>query len=146
MKIFLSGIMQGSTTGPGIQGQDYRKIIRQALKIRHSAAEIVDPHLRFPDSPSYDDLQAKQVLFQLAEEAGSCDYVIAYLPEASMGSALEMIRAYDRGGTIISISPMAKNWVIRAFSKKIFPSLEDFCTWIQDHHLSELKDEPCLNT
>jgi len=64
--------------------------------------------------------------------------VIAYLPEASMGTALEIIRAYDNGKTIISISPMEENWVIRAVSAKIFPTLDEFCNWIQQAQLQEL--------
>jgi len=31
----------------------------------------------------------------MGEEAGSSDIVIAYLPNASMGTALEMIRSHD---------------------------------------------------
>ena len=130
MKIFIAGIMQGSTKGHGIQGQDYRQLIREAVKIHHPDAEIVDPFSLFPDSVEYDDRRAKQVLFAMAAEAGSADIVIAYLPKASMGTALEMIRAYDHSKTIISISPMEKNWLIRAVSAKIFPSLNEFCTWV----------------
>ena len=142
MKIFISGIMQGSTQGHGIQGQDYRQIIRKAVEIRHPDAQIVDPFSLFPDSVSFDDQRAKEVLFELADEAGSSDFVIAYLPKASMGSALEMMRAYDNGRTIISISPMAKNWVIRAVSTIIFPTLDDFCAWIKQNHLTDLNKNP----
>jgi hypothetical protein len=59
-----------------------------------------------------------------------------------MGTALEMIRAYDNGKPIISISPMEKNWLIRAISAKIFPSLDDFCAWVHKTHLEELIDGP----
>ena len=138
MKIYISGIMQGSIKGQGIQEQDYRKLIRDAVKINHPDAEIYDPFLRFPDSVDYDDRRAKQVLFELAAEAGTSDIVIAFLPKASMGTALEIIRAYDNGITIISISPMEKNWFINAVSTKIFPTLDDFCIWISQNQLEEL--------
>jgi hypothetical protein len=138
MKIFIAGVMQGSIKGHGIQGQDYRQLIRDALKSNYPYAEIVDPFSLFPDSVSYDDRRAKQVLFEMAAEAGSSDIVIAYLPEASMGTALEMIRAYDNGKTIISITPMEANWLIRAISAKIFPSLDEFFAWVRDDHLSKL--------
>ena len=140
MKIFIAGIMQGSTQGEDIQTQDYRQIIRDSLRIRHSEAEIVDPFSLFPDSVTYDDQRAKEVLFEMAAEAGSSDILIAYLPTASMGTALEMIRAYDQGKPIISISPMEKNWVIRAFSVKIFPTLDEFCDWARQTDLAELID------
>lgn len=138
MKIFIAGIMQGSIKGKGIQGQDYRERIREAVKIHHPDAEIVDPFSLFPDSVEYDDQRAKQVLFNLAAEAGSSDILIAYLPEASLGTALEMIRAYDSGSTIISISPMEKNWFILAVSNKIFSALDDFCDWISQARFSNL--------
>jgi len=133
--------MQGSIKGKGIQRQGYRQIISDAIKNRHPNAEIYDPFSVFPDSVEYDDQRSRQVLFLMADEAASADIVIAYLPEASMGTALEMIRAYDNGKSIICISSMEKNWFIRAVSAKIFPSLDDFCAWINQTHLPELISE-----
>ena len=130
--------MQGSIKGQGIQGQGYRKIITDAIKVRNPNAEIYDPFSVFPNSVEFDDQRAKKTLFAMAEEAGSADIIIAYLPEASMGTALEMIRAYDNGKTIISISTLEKNWFIRAVSAKLFTSLEDFCDWIHQTHLAEM--------
>ena len=141
MKIFISGIMQGSEKGSGIQEQDYRQIIRDAIKIQHSDAEIVDPILLHPESVTYDDQRAREVLFELATEAGSADVVIAYLPEASMGTALEMIRGYDNGKVILCISPMEKNWLIRALSTHIFPTLDEFCAWVEQTNFSDLQDQ-----
>ena len=138
MKIYISGVMQGSEKGLGIQGQAYRQVISDALKIRHPEAEIYDPFSLFPDSVTYDDRRARQTLFAMADEAAAADVLIAYLPEASMGTALEMIRAYDQGKAVISITSLEKNWFIRAVSAKIFPSLDDFCAWIAQTHLSEL--------
>ena len=138
MKIYLSGVMQGSKRGEGIQGQGYRRVITDAVKIRNPKAEIYDPFSLFPDSVEYDDQRSKQTLFAMADEAAASDVVIAYLPEASMGTALEMVRAFDNGKIIISISTLEKNWFIRAVSAKIFISLDDFCTWVKQTYLSEL--------
>ena len=107
MKVFLAGIMQGSKKGKGIQEQDYRELIQVSVKINHPDAEIIDPFSLFPDSVEYDDHRAKKVLFAMGDEAGTSDIVIAYLPEASLGTALEMIRGYDNGKTIICISSLA---------------------------------------
>ncbi len=142
MRIYIAGIMQGSKKGPGIQGQGYRQLIRDALKAYHPDAEIVDPLSLFPDSAEYDAQRASQVLFEMAAKAGASDIVIAYLPQASMGTTLEMIRAYDNGKTIISISPMDKNWLIRAVSAKIFATLDEFCTWARQTDLAELIEAP----
>ena len=137
MKIFIAGIMQGSLKGKGIQEQAYRKIISKALKINHPDVNIVDPFSLFPDSVAYDDKRAKEVLFAMADEAASSNILIAYLPEASMGTALEMIRAYDNQKPIFSITPMNENWLVRAVSTKVFPTLETFCTWIKNNHLKD---------
>jgi hypothetical protein len=138
MKIFIAGIMQGSITGHSIEGQDYRQLIRDAVRVNHPDAELIDPFSLFPDSVSYDDHRANQVLFEMATEAGSSDIVIAYLPEASMGTALEMIRAYDNGKTIISVSPMEANWFIRSVSAKIFPTLSEFLDWVRQIRFDDL--------
>ena len=104
MRIYVAGVMQGSKKGKGIQGQGYRQVISDAIKVLHPDADIVDPLQLFPDSVGYDLEQAKRTLFALAEEAALADVVIAYLPVASMGTGLEMIRAYDRGKIIITLS------------------------------------------
>ena len=142
MKIFIAGIMQGSIKGKGIQEQDYRELIRDAVKINHPEAEVIDPFSLFPDSVEYGIQQSKKVLFDMGDEAGSSDIVIAYLPEASLGTALEMIRAYDNGKTVICISPMDKNWFIQAVSKKVFPSLNGFLSWVSQTQLGELINSP----
>ena len=138
MKIYISGVMQGSIKGDGIQEQGYRPIITEGIKVLHPEAEIFDPRAAFPDSPSFDDDRAKQALFFMADEAASSDVVIAYLPEASMGTALEMIRAYDNGKLVITITSLEKNWFIKGVSAKIFHSLDEFGSWIQQTDLYEL--------
>ncbi|MBL7162626.1 MAG: hypothetical protein ISS57_08470 [Anaerolineales bacterium] len=132
MRVFIAGVMQGSKKDKGITGQDYRQIIREAIHEKHPEAEVVDPFSLFPDSPEYGDGRARQVLIDMANEAGQSDIVIAYLPVASMGTALEMIRAYDNGKSVISISPMAENWVVRSLSQHIFPTMESFIDWVRD--------------
>jgi len=131
MRVFIAGIMQGSKKGKGIVSQDYRQIIREVIHEKYPSAEVVDPFSLFPDSPEYDDERARQALLTMAEEAGNADILIAYLPVASMGTAIEMIRAYDNGKTVISISPMAENWVVRALSQRVFSTLDGFIEWVR---------------
>ena len=138
MKIYLSGVMQGSIKGKGIEGQGYRQVIRDAIRILHPNSEVYDPFSVFPNSVEFDNHKAKETLFAMAKEAASSDMVIAYLPEASMGTALEMIRAYGNDKVIISISTLEKNWFIRAVSAKIFISLDEFREWVQHTNLAEL--------
>lgn len=138
MRIFIAGIMQGSLKGKGMGSQNYRQDIRQIVLETHPDFEIIDPLSLFPDSVEYDDGRARQVLLEMAETAGKSDVVIAFLPEASMGTALEMIRAFDNGKPIISISPMEKNWVINGLSQRIFPNVEKFSAWINAGGLQNL--------
>jgi hypothetical protein len=142
MKIFIAGIMQGSKTGKGMQDQNYREMISDVIKNKHPNLEIVDPFTLFPDSVEYGDQKAKQVLLSMASEAGSSDLLISYLPEASLGTALEMIRAYDNNRPILCISPLEKNWFIKAVSSKIFINLEEFLIWVRKRGLSEYIDPP----
>jgi len=142
MRVFVAGIMQGSMQDRSLHRQDYRRRIREPIQVHHPEAEIVDPFSLFPDSAEFDDAQAKEVLFQLAAEAAASDLVIAFLPQASMGTALEMIRAYDNGKPIVTITPMENNWLIRAMSAEILPSLEAFDSWASQADLSNLIDPP----
>jgi hypothetical protein len=48
-----------------------------------------------------------------------------------MGTALEMVRAFDAGKPVISISPMMENWFVRFLSRRVFPTLEAFHDWVE---------------
>ena len=137
MKIYLSGVMQGSIKGHGIQEQGYRQIITDAIRVMNPDVKIFDPFSAFPNSVEFDDARAKEVLFYMADEAASSDVVIAFLPEASMGTGLEMIRAYDNGKVVISITSLKQNWFIKSVSKIVFSSLDDFCSWVRKTNLAE---------
>ncbi len=135
MKIFISGVMQGSIKGAGIQEQGYRQRITGIIKNSHPEIEIVDPILMFPGSVGFSEEKAKEVLFHLVATAAEADMIVAYLPEASMGSAMEMLRAFDQGKPIVTISPMNKNWFLLAVSDLIFPSFEALEEWFRQTDL-----------
>ena len=52
--------------------------------------------------------------------------VIAYLPEASMGTAIEMWEAYQHGVAVVTISPMKHNWAVKFLSHALYADLEEF--------------------
>jgi len=137
VRVFVGGVMQGSRQGRDIDDQD-RRAIGRMVKARHPDAEIVDPMTLFPDSLEYADDRARQVLFDMAEAAARADAVVAYLSEASMGTALEMVRAYDAGTPVVSISPMTYNWFIRFLSRRVFSTLEAFADWVAEGGLETL--------
>ncbi len=57
-------------------------------------------------------------------EASDC--MIAFLPEASMGTAVEMWECNKKGVPVWSITPMKQNWVVKFLSTEIFESLDEF--------------------
>jgi hypothetical protein len=94
MRVFLAGIMQGSNAHDGVHAQDYRAVLAGALAAHVPGVEVFDPWAVYPDSPSYPDDRVRTVLVANIQEAAACDLVIAYLPQASMGTALEMWEAW----------------------------------------------------
>ncbi len=131
--------MQGSLPGVELHGQDYREIIQESILSHYPGAEIVDPWTLHPDSPSYGDEEGKACFLELAQEAGQVDCLIAYLPEASMGTAVEMWRAYEAGVPVLTISPLAENWVVRFLSARIFSDFNQFADFIAHGGLEELR-------
>jgi hypothetical protein len=138
MRVFIAGIMQGSRLDQDIDDQNYRTVIASAIQARHPDAEIVDPNLLHPNGVDYDDELAHATLIEMAELAGRCDLVVAYAPQASMGTALEMWEAYRHGVPVVTVSPMVANWVVRHLSTRVLPDLAAFARWIANGELDKL--------
>jgi len=138
LRFFIAGIMQGSRKDPDIHSQDYRTAIRDLVLHKYPEAEIVCPWELHPDSPYYDSEKGKKTFLELIDRAGQVDYLIAYLPQASMGTALEMWQAYGQGIPILTISPMVDNWVVKFLSALVFTTLEDFADFIASDGLEKI--------
>lgn len=123
---FLAGIIQGSNQGKTLYDQDYRLRIKTMLKRYFPEAEIVDPVETHPHSADYDHGTGKRVFFEDIKHATRCDCLIAYLPEASMGTAVEMWECYQKGVPVWSITPMKENWAVKFLSAEIFESIDEF--------------------
>ena len=130
MQVFIAGVMQGSRRDHAIGVQDYRAIITRVLQEHSSGVEIVDPNELHPNGVDYDDEKAKATLLAMAEQAGRADIVVSYVPEASMGTALEMWQGFQAGIPLITISPMAANWVVKHLSTVVLPDLDAFQAWV----------------
>jgi len=131
--------MQGSLPGVEVHGQDYRGAIREIILASHPEAEIIDPWELHPESPSYDAEKGRRTFLELIEEASRADIVVAYLSEASMGTAIEMWRAYEKGLPILTISPLAENWAVKFLSTQVFATLEEFGAFVEGGGLEELR-------
>ena len=129
-RVFIGGIMQGSRRENTIDTQDYRQIIGQCLRSYLSNVEAIDPFELHPNSVAYDTAEARRTLIALAQTAAQSDAVVVFVPEASMGTALEMWEAYRGGKPIFAISPLAYNWVVRCLATRIFADIEEFCAFV----------------
>ncbi len=123
---FIAGIIQGSNAGKTLHNQDYREKIKEILRKYFPEAKIFDPVEKHPDSVNYDYRMGESVFLGYIKLATKCDCVIAYLPGASMGTAIEMWECYKKGVPIWTISPMKENWSVKFLSKRVFGSLDEF--------------------
>ncbi len=128
IRFFLAGIMQGSHVGPLLHHQDYRKRITDVLKEHFPKCRIVDPQGDHPNSLDYDDATGREVFMHHNRLCRDVDVLIAFVPEASMGTAIEMWEAYRHDKVVLAISPLAHNWAIKFCSHEVFSDLASFET------------------
>ena len=126
MRIFLAGIMQGSHLGFVLHNQSYRERLKRLLTEHLPTAEVYDPLADHQNSLDYDETQGRAVFFHHNALCREVDAVIAFVPEASMGTAIEMWEAYQHGRAVIAISPLAHNWAVRFLSHAIYRDVEAF--------------------
>ena len=126
MRIFLAGIMQGSHAGVEMHPQSYRGHLRQLIEQYLPEAEIYDPLADHRMSLDYDFDQGRAVFLHHNHMCRDVDVVIAFVPEASMGTAIEMWEAWRHGRIVIAISPLAHNWTVKFCSHLLYPDLAAF--------------------
>ncbi len=143
MQFFVAGIIQGSIEELEIHSQDYRVRIREMLKKHFPEAEVFCPVEHHPNSLYYAFEEGQRTFFDLMARAAEADVLVAFLPEASMGTAIEMWEAFQRGRVVLVVSPLKGNWVVKFLADAVLNSLEDleiFITSGQLKALSERKD------
>jgi hypothetical protein len=127
MRFFLAGIMQGSHLGAVLHNQDYRARLERLLGEHFPGCEVYDPLADHGQSLDYDDDTARAVFYRHNRLCREVEVLIAFAPEASMGTAIEMWEAHEHGaGVVLTISPLAHNWAIKYCSHAVFPDLEAF--------------------
>jgi hypothetical protein len=141
MRFFLAGIMQGSHLAATIHNQDYRGRIKQLLAEHFPGAEIYDPLADHSNSLSYDDQRGRSVFFHHNRLCGEVDVVLAFVPEASMGTAIEMWEAWQHGKVVIAISPMKHNWAVKFLSHELYADVDELETALLNGSLAaKIKD------
>jgi hypothetical protein len=135
MRIFIAGIMQGSHTKSAIHDQDYRQRIAALLNGVFPDAEVYDPRAKHKNSLEYKSATGQEVFFRHNMMCREVDLLLAYIPEASMGTAIEMWEAYQHGAAVVSISPLKHNWAVKFLSHVIYPDMASFETAATDGSL-----------
>ena len=141
MNVFLAGIIQGSLVEATITPQDWREPIKQTLARHLPGAEVYCHYSEHPTSITYDLPEIRGTLTDGIARAAACDLLIAYVPSASMGTAIEMYEAWSGGATVVTITPLAANWVIRAYSHHIVADMAAFEAFAADGGLARLIED-----
>jgi hypothetical protein len=136
---FIAGIIQGSSRSRDLSDQGYRGHLAEILKKIFPDADIISPYDLHPNSIDYDLDKGKATFLEMVSRAKHSDVLIAYLPEASLGTAIEMWESFRSGVTIWTISPMKENWVVRFFSHRVFASLGEFERYLLERSQEEVQ-------
>jgi hypothetical protein len=138
MRFFLAGIMQGSHLGEALHNQSYRSRIKRSLAEHFPRCQVYDPLADHQDSLHYDDDKARHVFLTHNKLCREMDVLLAFVPEASMGTAIEMWEAHRHGAVVIAISPLVHNWAIKFCSDHVFSDLESFESGLQTGQVQRL--------
>ncbi|MEN6449042.1 MAG: hypothetical protein ABFC96_01000 [Thermoguttaceae bacterium] len=126
MRFFLAGIMQGSHLESRVHGQEYRSEIARLLHEHFPEAEIYDPRAEHSESLSYEEAEGRRVFFGHNRMCRDIDVLVAYVPQASMGTAIEMWEAHQHGAAVLTISPLRLNWTVQFLSHAVYADLNAF--------------------
>lgn len=126
MRFFLAGIMQGSHLASILHRQDYRARLADLLAAHFPGAQIYDPLADHGNSLGYDEERGRAVFFFHNRLCAEVDVLLAYVPEASMGTAIEMWEAHRAGRPVVTISPLVHNWAVRFLSDVLYADLVEF--------------------
>jgi hypothetical protein len=118
--------MQGSHAGAVLHDQQYRARIKRLIEDHFPEATVYDPLADHAGSLDYDDATGRSVFFRHNLMCREIDVLLAFVPEASMGTAIEMWEAHQHGAAVIAISPLKHNWAVRFLSHALYEDLSAF--------------------
>jgi hypothetical protein len=142
MRVFLAGVIQGSHRGLELHDQSYRQRLKQILATQAPDATLTCPIELHPTAIDYGPEEQRRAFFGLVDTASQADVLVAYLPEASLGTAIEMWEAHHHGRVVVVITPMRDNWVINLLADAVVPSLEAFEAFVREGQLAALLATP----
>jgi len=138
MRVFIGGIMQGQRRDDQIDSQDYRVRITEAFQKAAPEIELFDPWAINPNSVSFDEEKARHTFLTMTKAVRDADLLIAYLPQASMGTAMEMWEAFNAGVYVVAVTPLIHHWAIKFTSNEILPDLESLLAEIENGRFPRL--------
>jgi hypothetical protein len=138
MRVFICGIIQGSISHFAVHEQAYRIRLRNLVGEYLPEAAIYCPVSLHPESLLYDEARAFSVFEESVEAARTSQLLVAYLPEASMGSAIEMWEAKKAGVKVVAITTLEHNWVVKYTADIIVKTIEEFEGLLKDSTIKRL--------
>lgn len=142
MRFFLAGIMQGSHLASALHHQGYRERLKAAIVRAFPKANVYDPLADHGQSLDYDDTTGRQVFYMHNRLCREVDVLVAFVPEASMGTAIEMWEAHEHGrAVVLTISPLVHNWAVRFCSHAIYADFEAFETALESGEVASKMEE-----
>ncbi len=125
IKIFVSGIVHGSRENE-VYPQCYRKRIVDVIEKSWQNAIISCPSIVHSKSSTETLTETVKAFEQQLSLLKKSDIVVAYIPEASMGAAIEIYNASLRGKYVVTITPLQTSRIIKIFSHDIYDSVDSF--------------------
>ena len=139
MKFFIAGVMQGSKIGLELHDQNYRERLKTAISQAFPNSSVYDPFERNKDSLFYTPEAGKKVFLAHNKMCGTeVDVLIAFVPVASMGTAIEIWEAWQNGAVVLAISPLVENWAVKFLSDALYPDLETFLQQLDSGEIARL--------
>ena len=138
MRIFLAGIMQGSHVAALVHDQTYRNTLRDLVQSHWPTAEVYDPFSNHATSIGYDVRRAREVFMGHVDMCREFDLLVAYVPEASMGTAIEMWEAHQHAKAVVTITPLVHNWVVQLTSQAVYRDYDAFAHALKSGEIDRL--------
>lgn len=126
--VFLSVIIHGSNMNDDLHAQTYGEVLRDLVKEIHSEVDVICPVEQNSNSGEYSEELAREVFIQEMELTAFADVTVAY---ATMGTAVEMYRAYSADRLVFTILSIARNWAVRFLSRRVFGNVAAFETFVR---------------
>lgn len=127
--------MKGGIINEGLFDQSYRSKLHILIKNIYPNAEIIGYDELYPEG--VDGFEEKD-FFELIEQASGSDVIIAFLPTASMGTAIEIWEAYKKGKIVLTVSPLKRTWTVKFLSSYVFDDIQSLESFLRKDSLNDL--------